>query len=151
MSGRMMAIAPVLSERSASYASASNSASITESLTEAKSIQIDNGTCPTLQDAVSEYWKPIDKDTIPDPTRVIYDYQKESNKPTYSIALADLFPFLKTNQLPLFMIQEQVSIHLTFTPRGTGVLSERVCSTGGTSLTQDCTLVPVDRDWETIR
>ena len=141
MSGRMMAIAPVLSERSASYASASNSASITESLTEAKSIQIDNGTCTTLKPAASEYWKPIDKDTIPsDASRVILDYQKESNKPTYSIALADLFPFLKTNQLPLFMIQEQVSIHLTFTPRGTGVLSERVCATAGTALTRDCTL-----------
>ena len=145
MSGRMMAIAPVLSERSASYASASNSASITESLTEAKSIQIDNGTCTTLKPAASEYWKPIDKDTIPsDPSRVVLDYQKESNKPTYSIALADLFPFLKTNQLPLFMIQEQVSIHLTFTPRGTGVLSERVCATAGTALTQDCTLTRGD-------
>ena len=145
MSGRMMAIAPVLSERSASFASASNSASITESLTEAKSIQIDNGTCTTLKPAASEYWKPIDKDTIPsDPSRVVLDYQKESNKPTYSIALADLFPFLKTNQLPLFMIQEQVSIHLTFTPRGTGVLSERVCATAGTALTKDCTLTRGD-------
>jgi len=145
MSGRMMAIAPVLSERSASFASASNSASITESLTEAKSIQIDNGTCTTLKPAASEYWKPIDKDTIPsDPSRVVYDYQKESNKPTYSIALADLFPFLKTNQLPLFMIQEQVSIHLTFTPRGTGILSERVCATAGTALTRDCTLTRGD-------
>ena len=144
MSGRMMQIAPTLQERSASFASASNSASITESLTEAKSIQIDNGTCPTLQSGVSEYWKPITNSAIPDPTRVIFDYQKESNKPTYSIMLADLFPFLKTNQLPLFMIQEQVSIHLTFTPRQSGTDSLRVCSTGGANLTQDCTLTRGD-------
>ena len=143
MSGRMMAIAPVLTERSASYSSASNSASITESLTEAKSIQIDNGTCATLQSGISAYWKPILKNTIPnDPTRVIFDYQKESNKPTYSIALADLFPFLKTNQLPLFMIREQVSIHLTFTPRvaGASPASQRVSTTGGADLGADATL-----------
>jgi hypothetical protein len=144
MSGRMMAIAPTLQERSASFASASNSASITESLTEAKSIHVDNGTCPTLQDAVAEYWKPITNSVVPDPSRVIFDYQKESNKPTYSIMLADLFPFLKTNQLPLFMMQEQVSIHLTFTPRQSGTDSLRVSSTGGATLTQDATLSRTD-------
>lgn len=144
MSGRMMAIAPTLQERSASFASASNSASITESLTEAKSIQVDNGTCPTLQSGTSEYWKPINNASVPDATRVIFDYQKESNKPTYSIMLADLFPFLKTNQLPLFMMQEQVSIHLTFTPRQSGTDSLRVSSTGGADLTKDCTLSRTD-------
>jgi hypothetical protein len=144
MSGRFMAIAPTLQERSASYTSASNSASITESLTEAKSIQVDNGTCPTLQSGISEYWKPITREAIPDPTRVVFDYQKESNKPTYSIMLADLFPFLKTNQLPLFMMTEQVSIHLTFTPRQTGTDSLRVCSTGGANLTNDCSLARGD-------
>jgi len=144
MSGRMMQIAPTLQERSASYTSASNSASITESLTEAKSIQVDNGTCPTLQSGITEYWKPINNASVPDPTRVVFDYQKESNKPTYSIMLADLFPFLKTNQLPLFMIQEQVSIHLTFTPRQSGTDSLRVSSTGGAALTNDCNLSRTD-------
>ena len=144
MSGRFVAIAPTLQERSASYTSASNSASITESLTEAKSIQVDNGTCPTLQSGIEEYWKPINNASIPDPTRVVFDYQKESNKPTYSIMLADLFPFLKTNQLPLFMIQEQVSIHLTFTPRQSGTDSLRVSSTGGADLTNDCNLSRTD-------
>ena len=144
MSGRMMSIAPTLQERSASFASASNSASITESITEAKSIQIDNGMNAVLQGAGEEIWKPIVRADIPDPSRTIFDYQKESNKPTYSIMLADLFPFLKTNQLPLFMIQEQVSIHLTFTPYQTGVLSKRVSCTNATDLTKDASLSRTD-------
>ena len=144
MSGRMMSIAPVLSGRSASFVSASNSASITERITEAESIQIDNGMNLVLQGADTELWKPIERDTIPDPSRTIFDYQKESNKPTYSIMLADLFPFLKTNQLPLFMMTEQVSIHLTFTPKATGVISKRVSCTNGTDLTQDCSLARTD-------
>lgn len=35
--------------------------------------------------------------------------------PEYQIALADLFPFLYTNQLPLYMMKEPVTIELTFT------------------------------------
>jgi len=134
MSGRFMSIAPTLQERSASFASASNSASITESLTEARSIQVDNGTSPVIQGAYTEIAKPITKDTIPNPSRIVFDYQSENNKPTYSILLADLFPFLKTNQLPLFMMSEQVSIHLTFTPRQTDKSSLRVSTTGGADL-----------------
>tara|TARA_R110001592_G_scaffold11388_4_gene56374 strand:+ start:1075 stop:2571 length:1497 start_codon:yes stop_codon:yes gene_type:complete len=144
MSGRMMAIAPAMQERSASFASASNSASITESITEAKSVQIDNGTNAALPGAAEKIWQPILKETVPAPSRVIFDYQKESNKPTYSIMLADLFPFLKTNQLPLFMMSEQVSIHLTFTPYLTGTSSQRVSVTNGTDLTKDASLVRTD-------
>ena len=144
MSGRMMSIAPTLDERSASFASASNSASITESITEAKSIQIDNGMNATLAGADSKMWQPILSATIPDASRTIFDYQKESNKPTYSVMLADLFPFLKTNQLPLFMMSEQVSIHLTFTPYQDGILSKRVSSTNVTDLTKDASLVRTD-------
>ncbi len=144
MSGRMMSIAPVLDERSASFASASNSASITESISEAKSIQIENGMNVVLQGADELLFKPITKEAIPDPSRTIFDYQKESNKPTYSIMLADLFPFLKTNQLPLFMMSEQVSIHLTFTPFESGQVSSRVSCTGATDLTKDASLVRTD-------
>lgn len=36
--------------------------------------------------------------------------------PTYSIDLSDLFPFLKVNQLPLYMMKEAISIELTFMP-----------------------------------
>lgn len=38
------------------------------------------------------------------------------NAPVFSVALADLFPFLRFNQLPLFMIDQQVSIELHFEP-----------------------------------
>tara|TARA_R110000765_G_scaffold99375_3_gene186608 strand:+ start:1552 stop:3033 length:1482 start_codon:yes stop_codon:yes gene_type:complete len=41
------------------------------------------------------------------------------NTPVLQIALSDLFPFLRYNQLPLFMMDEQVSIELVFTPQTT--------------------------------
>jgi len=34
--------------------------------------------------------------------------------PVYSVYLSDLFPFLKTNQLPAFMIDEEIHIDITF-------------------------------------
>lgn len=144
MTGRFMSIAPVLDGRSDSFSTASNSASITESLTEAKSIHIDNSKSLNLSDPAGTYWKPIVHTTDPDTSRVIWDFQKEANTPTYSILLADLFPFLKTNQLPLFMMSEQVSIHLTFTPRLSGVKSDRLCCTEGSALVADATLVRND-------
>jgi hypothetical protein len=36
--------------------------------------------------------------------------------PSYSIDLSDLFPFLKVHQLPLYMINEPITIELTFQP-----------------------------------
>jgi len=42
------------------------------------------------------------------------DYKQDS--PTYSIDLSDLFPFLKVNQLPLYIINEPINIELTFYP-----------------------------------
>ncbi len=82
-----------------------------------------------------------------EPNGIIWDWQDDANKPTFSILLADLFPFLKMNQLPLYKMSEQVSIHLTFTPRvsGTGGLkSERVCTTAGPNLSKDVVLVRTD-------
>tara|TARA_R110000824_G_scaffold44205_1_gene128710 strand:- start:4426 stop:5928 length:1503 start_codon:yes stop_codon:yes gene_type:complete len=140
MSGRFMSISPTLQGRSEPFNSASNSASITESLSEAKSIQVDNGKSLTLADPTTQIWDPIGSAVAVAPSRTIFDYQKESNKPTYSVLLADLFPFLKTNQLPLFMIQEQVSIHLTFTERQSNQSSERICVTESDAITKDCVL-----------
>ena len=40
----------------------------------------------------------------------------EAEDPTFSIDLSDLFPFLKVNQLPLYMINEAINIELTFYP-----------------------------------
>ena len=39
-----------------------------------------------------------------------------AESPTFSIDLSDLFPFLKVNQLPLYMINEPINIELTFFP-----------------------------------
>lgn len=41
---------------------------------------------------------------------------KKLECPSYSIDLSDLFPFLKVNQLPLYMIKEPITIELTFQP-----------------------------------
>ena len=144
MSGRFMSVAPVLSGLGFPHSNASNSASRSESLTEAKSIQIDNGKTLTGADVALTPWKPITSAATPENSRTVYDFQDEKNKPTYSILLADLFPFLKTNQLPLFMMSEQVSIHLTFTPRKSDATSERVSLTSGKSLTKDVVLVRGD-------
>jgi len=144
ISGRMMTIAPTLTGRAEPYQNASNGALNVESLTEAKSIQIDNGKGLLLAGADSDAHHVPLKDTSPFPSRTVYDYQSEVNKPTYSVLLADLFPFLKTNQLPLFMMEEQVSIHLTFTRRSTAAESERVCVTNGATITKDAVLVRGD-------
>ena len=48
--------------------------------------------------------------------------------PTYQIALSDLFPFLKTAQLPLYMMKEPVSLELFWTDKGVaGSSKNRFC------------------------
>ena len=44
------------------------------------------------------------------------DGDAPNESPTFSVDLSDLFPFLKTNQLPLYMISEPINIELTFYP-----------------------------------
>jgi len=156
MNGRFLTIEPALNERGDALINASNSASITEKLTEARSIKIDNGKDPislsasSVQGAVADggrWYQPVNASTVPQPNGIIWDWQDEKNKPTFSILLADLFPFLKMNQLPLYMMSEQVSIHLTFTPRVTGTVgltSQRVCTTAGPDLSKDVVLVRSD-------
>tara|TARA_Y100001937_G_scaffold43725_1_gene61679 strand:+ start:2916 stop:4346 length:1431 start_codon:yes stop_codon:yes gene_type:complete len=41
---------------------------------------------------------------------------KQEECPSYQIDLSDLFPFLKVNQLPLYMIDQPINIELTFQP-----------------------------------
>ncbi len=50
------------------------------------------------------------------PTWALMDTDNKAESPTYSIDLSDLFPFLKVNQLPLYMINEPINIELTFYP-----------------------------------
>ena len=58
--------------------------------------------------------------------------QTIADAPVYSVYLSDLFPFLKTNQLPCFMIDEEIHIDITFqdqtsTLSGGGAVSRRLC------------------------
>jgi len=46
----------------------------------------------------------------------IQDWASIGNAPVFQIALSDMFPMLKQTQLPLYMMEEQVSIELTFEP-----------------------------------
>tara|TARA_R110002012_G_scaffold177236_1_gene342098 strand:+ start:1528 stop:3015 length:1488 start_codon:yes stop_codon:yes gene_type:complete len=47
----------------------------------------------------------------------IQDWANASNSPVFQIALSDMFPMLKQTQLPLYMMEEQVSVELTFEPQ----------------------------------
>ena len=57
--------------------------------------------------------------------------QTISEAPVYSVYLSDLFPFLKFNQLPMFMLNQEVHIDLTFVDATSslsgGVKSQRLC------------------------
>ena len=44
------------------------------------------------------------------------DGASPTESPTFAVDLSDLFPFLKVNQLPLYMIEEPINIELTFYP-----------------------------------
>ncbi len=57
----------------------------------------------------------------------IHDWADIANAPVFQIALSDLFPMLKQTQLPLYMMNEQVSIELTFEP----VNTQRLCVASG--------------------
>ncbi len=74
--------------------------------------------------------------------------QTISEAPVYSVYLSDLFPFLKFNQLPMFMLDQEVHIDLTFVDATTslsgGVKSQRLCVNGGTGGAGDESAFQVD-------
>lgn len=57
--------------------------------------------------------------------------QTTADAPVYSVYLSDLFPFLRFNQLPMFMLNEEVHIDIEFTPEASSLaaadLSRRMC------------------------
>jgi len=57
--------------------------------------------------------------------------QTTADAPVYSVYLSDLFPFLRFNQLPMFMLNEEVHIDITFTAQTSSLagagLSRRMC------------------------
>ena len=75
--------------------------------------------------------------------------QKTSNViggPEYQISLADLFPFLYTNQLPLYMMKEPVTIELHFS--GTLARVVRTSGVGATAVTIDQTATQLIADYQ---
>ena len=61
---------------------------------------------------------------------VLAPFQMVGYNPQFQINLSDLFPFLKTSQLPLYMMKEPVSLELFWTPRNA---SNRVCAEANTT------------------
>ena len=59
------------------------------------------------------------------------DAQTVEDAPVYSVYLSDLFPFLKFNSLPTFMIDQEIHIDITFTDTTStlsgAALSKRMC------------------------
>lgn len=64
------------------------------------------------------------------PVWATMDTASKSESPTFSIDLSDLFPFLKVNQLALYMIKEPINIELTFYPTTKSRLQIGVGDTG---------------------
>jgi hypothetical protein len=65
---------------------------------------------------------------------------KPEECPSYSIDLSDLFPFLKVNQLPLYLIKEPINIEITFHP----TTKQRVQISAGQTVDQVCEIVRDD-------
>tara|TARA_R110000824_G_scaffold87593_3_gene215900 strand:- start:1410 stop:2822 length:1413 start_codon:yes stop_codon:yes gene_type:complete len=61
---------------------------------------------------------PASVDGLRIPTFAVSNVNKGAESPTFAVDLSDLFPFLKVNQLPLYMINEPINIELTFHPTG---------------------------------
>tara|TARA_R110000803_G_scaffold34301_2_gene74953 strand:- start:564 stop:2015 length:1452 start_codon:yes stop_codon:yes gene_type:complete len=88
--------------------------------TDAYAYGIDNGTFPVVPDAIGTAFFNATTPSSASATIITdgivpKDNLLVRNEPELQIALADLFPFLRFNQLPLYMMSEQVSINLVFT------------------------------------
>ena len=138
---------PTLKNRQVSLSLAGSSpADNIESLNEADSLCIDNGN-DFDYNADADLSEVMDKTTVPQATRKMMEFQQDGQKGVFSILIADLFPFLKMNQLPLFMLTEQVAIHLTFQPKvadATTGASQRIVTDFQTSADEDGTILRDD-------
>ena len=106
------------------YDNGSNASGAGQSNTSASFIGLDTGM--NVSATASGTVVSTDSDLLARPyqlTNAIY------GGPEYQIALADLFPFLYSNQLPLYMMTEPVTVELTFAPAA----KRRVCCTTGST------------------
>tara|TARA_R110000737_G_scaffold327348_4_gene341568 strand:- start:2724 stop:4181 length:1458 start_codon:yes stop_codon:yes gene_type:complete len=97
---------------------------------EAAGYGLDNGLETDAEGVVSDV-------EIPEWLRITSD---DKTNPSLSIDLSDLFPFLKVNQLPLYMITEPINIELTFYPQ----VGERVQIKNGQTANILCDIVRDD-------
>tara|TARA_R110000868_G_scaffold58431_2_gene180548 strand:+ start:6909 stop:8459 length:1551 start_codon:yes stop_codon:yes gene_type:complete len=120
-----------LSQRCVSHAPIYDSRVVNASanpVNSATKVGLDLGRNPVVDDAtdIGEF------QLLPFQTNDGTSAQTIADAPVYSVYLSDLFPFLKTNQLPCFMIDEEIHIDITFqdqtsTLSGGGALSRRMC------------------------
>ncbi len=78
------------------------------------------------------------------------EYIMHGNTPLFQISLADLFPFLRFNQLPLYMFDEQISIELHFTSPATkfrSCLNGSETASTGTTFNVDLTELKLISDY----
>lgn len=54
--------------------------------------------------------------TVMTPDLYVHQWANIANTPVFQVALSELFPMLKQTQLPLYMMNEQVSVELHFEP-----------------------------------
>ena len=66
-----------------------------------------------------------------------FKWQQLSNAPVFQITINDLFPFLKMNQLPLYMMREEISIELHFAPENERVVEASDIGTSSTTYNID--------------
>lgn len=71
-----------------------------------------NASCVVLDNGM----EPDAANDIESPNWAKFTHVSENDCPTYQLDLSDLFPFLKVNQLPLYMMDEAINIELTFQP-----------------------------------
>ena len=76
-------------------------------------------------------------DRLNQPSWARMDTGSPEECPSYSIDLSDLFPFLKVNQLPLYLIKEPINIEITFQP----TTKQRVQISSGQTADVACEIV----------
>ena len=101
VSGRLIAHKPYYNDGTADGTGSSQ--------TEAPRVGLDIGVAPSV--LASQVMETVGNVSL-------RTFQKTTSAfgPEFQVALADLFPFLYTNQLPLYMMKEPVTIELTFAP-----------------------------------
>ena len=145
-----LGVRPTLKERQSNYEGAGTATNNIESISEADSVCIDNGKDFDYNATQNGYAGGVilAAGEGPLPNRRVFDFQSDKNKGVFSILIADLFPFLKMNQLPLFMLTEQVAIHLTFQPKVADIATQNsnriVTPLSAAAPTEDATIVRDD-------